>query len=156
MKDLKIILGLLVILVLTFIFFQAIGFVYEQIPKAEKTTMVQESNSPDSVMQIYNGILPCENCQGINTEITFIRKIQSKGEINGEYILLEQYIGEQESPIIKEGGWSGEILQNGETIITVNVQGENRYFLLEEDSILMLDSEKRTIQNNLNYRLQRI
>jgi uncharacterized lipoprotein NlpE involved in copper resistance len=156
MKNLKAYTGLVIALIVSVILLQIMAWAYNKIPNQAQNTN-QNQEIPESVFQIYNGILPCEDCEGIRTEITFNREVESKGDISGDFILYEQFLGKDDNaPIIEEGYWFAEILGNSETIITVNSKTGPRYFLLEEDSILMLDENKNIIDTELNYRLQRI
>ncbi len=118
----------------------------------------EKESVPEKVMQIYNGTLPCADCGGIQTEISFVRETNSN-EIKGKFNLQEVYIGKSKTPFYTEGEWSARVSSLGKTIITINTdkpKSEQKEFLLESESILMLDQDGNEIESSLNYRLNRL
>ncbi len=75
---------------------------------------------PSSQHGVYQGILPCGDCNGIDTTLTL--------NLNDTYVIQKVYVGSDKSPIITSGDvkWSddGNVLElSGED------EQQNRYFV---------------------------
>lgn len=91
---------------------------------------------------IYEGVLPCADCEGIQAVL----------ELNssGFFKLEETYLGEDDSLFITEGKWSVD--DSGK--ITLAEEGGQIYFKVVSDKeIKMLDRSGNDIESELNYSL---
>lgn len=92
------------------------------------------------MQQSYQGVLPCADCQGINTAL-FLDK-------NGTWVMTQDYIGKK-TTFATFGSWARTASQ----LVLTEPNGEKTYFRAGDDSLLLLDSEGNTINSLLNYRL---
>ncbi|PSU48801.1 hypothetical protein C9J12_09835 [Photobacterium frigidiphilum] len=95
----------------------------------------------------YNGILPCADCSGIETQLMLKQ--------DGSYMLTETYQG-------KEGGdveRSGQLEWNaaGNTVTLLNDNGSSIQYFVGERRLFRLDREGKRITGDLaeNYILQK-
>lgn len=102
------------------------------------------------------GVLPCADCDGIQTRLVL------RGE-NGarRYLLEETYLGaEGDNAFVQEGEWREETVQLegvDTTVYRLDPQGPGRWFWLQPDGGLeMLEGEGRASLDGLAYRLQRL
>lgn len=104
-------------------------------PKPDHSTA---KNSLD-VFGIYKGVIPCADCNGIETEVILNK--------DNSYVLSQQYLGKGSNKIFKKEGkwsWDGEfnILLEGHT------DGPNKYFV-SENKLLQLDMTGSKIEGAL-------
>ncbi len=87
---------------------------------------------------IYNGFIPCDDCNGIKTSLAL--------NSNNTYILIRQYVGKSEREIVEKGkyttGNSGDIL-----VLTPRntVETGIHYFRVGESSLIQLDNNGNAI-----------
>lgn len=87
----------------------------------------------------YKGVLPCADCEGIETELTLDR--------NGNYVLKTTYLGKSATSFEKSGTYTWA--EDGGTIILSDItDAPNRYFV-GENQIFQLDMEGNRITGNL-------
>ena len=102
------------------------------------------------------GVLPCADCDGIQT------RLQLHGDDGGRrYELEETYLGAAgDNVFVTEGDWVQETRRGDGTEATVyrlDPQGPDRWFELRPDgSLEMLDGEGRPLDGARAYRLQRL
>lgn len=104
------------------------------------------------------GVLPCADCDGIQTRLV----LSSDGERH-RYLLEETYLGgdgEGENRFVLEGDWieePGQVRGEPAVVYRLDPQGAGRWFWLQPDGALeMLDGENRPTANGIDYRLQRM
>lgn len=95
---------------------------------------------------VYTGILPCADCEGIQTEI----------ELNSDFIYQKttNYLGKSQEPIATEGKFNWD--ETGNEIKLQNEGNPNSYKVVE-NALIALDMEGNVIDGNLksNYRLEK-
>ena len=86
---------------------------------------------------IYQGILPCADCEGIKTQLTLNKDLT--------YVLQTQYLGRKDSVFTKKGkfGW----VNNGGSIVLDN--DNNQKYLVGENRIFHLDKDGNRISGDL-------
>lgn len=114
-----------------------------------KTTPVDSHNSQNSLdwAGVYEGVLPCENCQGVETNIQI--------DENMDYELSQNYMGGEEENNINETG-KFEWNKQGNTISL----GERRklYFKVSENYLLQVFKDESKVMGDsaMQYRLRKI
>lgn len=95
----------------------------------------------------FSGILPCADCEGIDTRITL--------RADGTFFSQQLYLGEAKPNHAADlGKWV--MSHYGNVLVIRGQQSEPRYFLVKyPDTLEMLDLEARTIFSELNYKLTR-
>jgi copper homeostasis protein (lipoprotein) len=103
----------------------------------------------------WTGVLPCRDCQGIDSRLVLRKTERERG-----YVLSETYIGGAgENTFVREGSWE-EVLErvDGETM-TVYIldpdQGGQRYALQPDGALVLLDGPGSRQTQAIAYRLQR-
>lgn len=87
----------------------------------------------------YKGVLPCADCEGIETELTLDR--------DGSYTLKTTYLGKNATPFENSGTYTWA--EDGSTIILSGItDAPNRYFV-GENKIFQLDMEGNRISGEL-------
>lgn len=112
-----------------------------------------EGLTPSAVIFTYKGVLPCADCQGINTQL----------EINQDsstFTLAETFQGKStgDSSFIISGRFSRlSAADSVSTVLELTSNDRKDYFLVEGDSsLLKLDQNAKTINSGANYRLNRL
>ncbi len=102
------------------------------------------------------GVLPCADCDGIQT------RLQLREDAEGpRYVLEETYLGGSgENRFVQEGDWRQEDAQVGgveAAVYRLDPDGPGRWFWLQPDGALeMLEAEGRPAADGVAYRLQRL
>ena len=80
---------------------------------------------------VYNGFLPCEDCQGIKTTLAL------NGN-NDSYIMMIQYTGKSDREITEKGKfvWHEE---DNTLILTPRKNGSSHQYLMTNDELIKLD-----------------
>ena len=125
--------------------------------QAEAEADAGQSQAPiEDFERSWLGVLPCADCDGIQTRLVL------RGE-NGarRYLLEETYLGaEGENAFVQEGEWREETIQlegADTTVYRLDPEGPSRWFWVQPDGGLeMLEGEGRASLNGLAYRLQRL
>jgi copper homeostasis protein (lipoprotein) len=113
--------------------------------------------SVKKVVAVYEGVLPCADCQGIRTELTLF-------EDDSTYKLVETYLGtpDGDRTVESEGTWAlrRPTFKDPEASIyqlhPAGKPGEVRNFLIvDERQIRQLDAAGREIGSRLEYTLTR-
>jgi copper homeostasis protein (lipoprotein) len=84
---------------------------------------------------VYRGVLPCADCEGIQTEI----KINDKSE----FTLSKQYLGRSSQVLVSEGFFTWD--EYGGKIILEN---EQMSFMVGENRLILLDKDSKRIKND--------
>lgn len=123
------------------------------------STYKQPDKSSD-LSEIYQGTLPCADCSGLLTELTF--KKNAPEASGGAYLLKETYQGKNDKPFEKEGNW---IMTKGNTKnpnsiiyeLDSDKPGQSSYYLkVDEKTIKMLDRNKNEIESPFDLSLTKI
>lgn len=98
---------------------------------------------------IYQGVLPCASCEGIETQLELKR--------DGSYKLISVYLGKEADNRFEQTGqfhWD----EQGRTIQLDNAGGEPIYFRVEENGVRQLDMSRELITGPLadHYRLAKL
>lgn len=87
---------------------------------------------------VYNGFIPCKDCQGIKTTLAL--------NANNSYILISQYIGKSEREIVEKGkfDWNTE---NNTLVLTPRKELPTRHYLVAEgnNELFQLDDNGNRI-----------
>ncbi|MDD3458841.1 MAG: copper resistance protein NlpE [Weeksellaceae bacterium] len=122
----------------------------ESLTRPEADTTVDETapdmhNAQNSLdyTGVYKGILPCADCEGIDTEIT----LNPDETYETKYI----YLG-KDNKVFEDIG-SYEWLEDGTRIILENVDSGTEYYFVAENQLIKLDMQgnKITGPNEKNY-----
>lgn len=109
-----------------------------------------------SLDAIWQGVLPCADCDGIQTRLRLLADAQGR-----RYELQETYLAEDGGEVFDgQGGWSEETaVINGQPteVYRLDVQGASRWFSVQPDGALeMLDAREQPASDGLAHRLQRM
>ncbi|MCO5240253.1 MAG: copper resistance protein NlpE [Chitinophagaceae bacterium] len=126
-----------------------------------KTGMTGEPDAGSSLLSVFEGVLPCADCEGIRMELTLYQDIANAD--NNNYILKETYLGVNTADTVftSKGSWGiikGIKTDKEASVFVLNYDSpdESRYFLKENDStIVMLDQDQNKINSALNYSLHK-
>jgi uncharacterized lipoprotein NlpE involved in copper resistance len=99
----------------------------------------------DNIIGIYNGIIPCSDCKGINYIISL--------NIDSTYILSMEYIGkpEERNLFTSSGFWTIE----NHNVKLLNKYDGNYLFKISKSSLMMLDMNGNIMKNNEKYLLKK-
>jgi uncharacterized lipoprotein NlpE involved in copper resistance len=89
---------------------------------------------------LYKGVLPCADCEGIETAIM----------LNGDntYLIQTKYLGKGETkPIEKTGSFSWNA--DGNTVLFSGVENAPNQYFVAENKIIQLDMAGKKIESNL-------
>lgn len=113
-------------------------------------------NSPSDTTVTYSGTLPCADCEGIVTELTLQRLPEN------HFILKETYQGKNQT-LPSQGTYTivhGTAADPGATVIHLNPDKDRnlqRYYQqVNDNELLLLDADQKTIQSGLNYTLKKV
>ena len=95
------------------------------------------------MQQSYRGILPCADCEGIETSLFL--------ETSGTWVMNQYYQGKKTS-FASYGEWA----RTANKLVLTSSNGEKQYFLPKEDSLVMLDTKGAPIQSPLNFTLKAV
>lgn len=109
-------------------------------------------------LEIYEGIIPCADCEGIKLTLKITRDYQS-------YELTEEYLGKSNKPFISKGKLNTERGFESDpnaTLYILNFDGpeENQKYFVRlsnlKNKIILLDKNRKIIRSKLNYELKKI
>jgi copper homeostasis protein (lipoprotein) len=111
-----------------------------------------------ALSKTYSGLLPCADCEGIQTELILSQSGLSVAE--GTFVLKETYLGEKDGVVQSTGLWTtlrGTATDANATVVQLNPNklSDVRYFLKVSDTeIKLLDKNQQEIDSALNYTLK--
>ncbi len=128
---------------------------------AIKTQVPGEPDATRMLVGVFEGVLPCADCEGIRTELTLYQDVANAD--NNNYILKETYLGVNtgDTTFTSKGRWDivkGIKTDKDASVFFLNYDrpDEPKYFLKQDDStIVMLDKEQNKIDSLLNYTLRK-
>ncbi|MDP4240723.1 MAG: copper resistance protein NlpE [Bacteroidota bacterium] len=117
-----------------------------------------------SSVSVYEGTLPCSDCQGIKTTLTLY---QNKAKKQNTYKLQEIYIGQNDDKAFEtDGTWvavKGTKEDPNAIVYQLSVQNEDpedsdviNYLVVDKNTIKLLDEEMNQYESKANYNLTRI
>lgn len=114
------------------------------------------SPSASSLDATWQGVLPCADCDGIQTRLRLVADDQGR-----RYELQETYLSRDGGEVFEgQGTWNEEtaVLDDQPTVVyRLDTQGASRWFALQPDGALeMLDGQERPTADGLAHRLQRM
>ena len=115
-------------------------------PTNTSTAQTIASQSTSSDMRWtghYKGILPCADCNGIETEL------ELKSDYS--YELSEEYLGKNNSDFKSKGNFTFDDKTN---IVTLDHQGQNRKFFVGDNFVELRDMQTgQAFETKLNYKM---
>ncbi|MRS15124.1 envelope stress response activation lipoprotein NlpE [Enterobacteriaceae bacterium RIT691] len=103
-----------------------------------------QEQSLQPMQQSWRGILPCADCEGIETTL-FLEK-------DGTWVMNERYQGVRHEP--SSFGSYGTWARTAEKLVLTDSKGEKTYYQAKGDKLEMLDREGNPIVSSLNYTLE--
>ena len=121
-------------------------------PAASSQAPAPGSSLLDSTWQ---GVLPCADCDGIQTRLRLVADDQGR-----RYELQETYLAQDGGEVFEsQGDWIEEtaVLNDQPTVVyRLQANGASRWFSLQPDGALeMLDGQEQPMADGLAHRLQR-
>jgi len=124
-----------------------------------KQVLLPDNNS----VIVYEGILPCADCEGIKTTLTLFQNNLKK---QYTYRLQEEYLGQSNGKIFETTGkWNAlkGTQQDPKAIVyQLAVQNDDpedsdviNYLIVNKNTIKMIDEEMNEYESKLNYTLSR-
>ncbi|MGK9174809.1 envelope stress response activation lipoprotein NlpE [Yokenella regensburgei] len=108
-----------------------------------QTVSPPESHELKPMQQSWRGILPCADCEGVETSL-FLEK-------DGTWVMNQGYQGAKGAEeFASYGVWA----RTADKLVLTDTAGEKRYFRPRGDALEMLDREGNPIHSQLNYTLQ--
>lgn len=130
----------------------------DQAARAPSTPALGEAPSPaaSELDSTWQGVLPCSDCDGIQTRLRLVADGQGR-----RYELQETYLAQDGGEVFEaQGAWTEEttVLGDQPTVVyRLDTQGASRWFSLQPDGALeMLDGPGRPTADGLAHRLQRM
>lgn len=110
----------------------------------------------DGLDATWQGVLPCSDCDGIQTRLRLVADDQGR-----RFELQETYLAQDGGDAFQsQGDWIEEdVAINGEPTVVYRLDagGASRWFWLQPDGALeMLDDRERATADGLAHRLQRL
>ncbi|SMC70682.1 copper resistance protein NlpE [Moheibacter sediminis] len=114
----------------------------ESVINPDEKQVVDEHNAKNSldILGTYKGILPCADCEGIETEITL-----SKDET---YTKKMKYLGKDEKVFEEMGDYTWK--EDGNTLVLENINSDIVEYFVSENSLTQLDMEGNKITGDLS------
>lgn len=110
--------------------------------RTEIEVLQPESLKP--MQQSWRGVLPCADCEGIETTL-FLEK-------DGSWVMNERYLdGKREaSSFASYGRWA----RTADRLVLTDSKGEKRYYRPKGEALEMLDREGHPVTSTFNYTLE--
>ena len=149
-------IGLVIIAVLVYVLF------FVKPPSKPQTSSAPiavptRMNEGTTNLGTFKGTLPCADCSGLETVITFTKKDTNSAE--GAYSMTETYTGKSVKPIETKGDWTtirGTKKDANATVYQLNPEkpDESEYYLkVDGTHIKMLDKQENEIKSPMNFTL---
>ncbi len=125
--------------------------------RAPTAPSAQAGESSDAAMDAtWQGVLPCADCDGIQTRLRLVADDQGR-----RFELQESYLSGDGAELFEgQGEWAEEnSVIDGESSVVyrLDINGASRWYSLKPDGALeMLDADKRASAEGLAHRLQRM
>ena len=126
-------------------------------------TVNHTTSTGNSALGVFTGVLPCADCEGIETTIT-LKENKVKNERT--YSLKEVYIGQgSNKPFETKGTWTiikGTPLDPNAIVYQLAVDNDDpedsdvvNYLVVDNSTLKLLDDEMNEIDSKLNYILKK-
>lgn len=105
----------------------------------DETTVVEDIHNANNSLDYagtYKGVLPCADCDGIETELTL--------DYQGNYVKKTKFLGKEESAAQEEKGtftWD----ESGSTITLTGITGMPNQYFVGENQLFQLDMSGKMI-----------
>ena len=89
---------------------------------------------------LYKGVLPCADCEGIETSIIL--------NADNTYLLQTKYLGKGDAPAVEKTGsftWNAA----GNTVIFANIENAPNQYFVAENKLIQLDMAGNKIEGKL-------
>jgi copper homeostasis protein (lipoprotein) len=128
---------------LIFILFSAIFSSYNLASAETAETKHQDSHHANNSLDwpgIYNGFLPCDDCNGVKMTLALNK--------NNSYLLITQYVGKSPREFVEKGKFTWGDKSN--TIVLTPRNGSTTHqYLVGEDMLIQLDNNGNRISGKL-------
>lgn len=140
------------------------SFLFSKISKSNPQKNSDKKNPPlvtrsvekESLVKTYYGILPCDDCDGVETTLVLT---VNQGLDGGTYKLIEKYIGRGNASLELQGDWTaseGLTEDPDAEIIVIDPEDEEAirgFYILSEDQIEDLDEYGNRFNDPEKHRL---
>lgn len=106
--------------------------------KNAETPDMHTSEMALDYLGVYEGILPCADCEGIKTQLTI--------HDDNTFTLVSDYLGEKEAKFEDKGSY---FIESGEILVIQDEDVDQKYFKLQEGSLAQLNADKKMIEGEL-------
>jgi copper homeostasis protein (lipoprotein) len=116
-------------------------------PEGKAPALTKTEKAANAYVGTYEGILPCADCEGIETELAL--------SPDTTFTLIEYYLTDNAELFLTEGTW--RVSDDLKYIILDSSQDEvlNMFYTLKGKDLLKLDMNAKPIESGLNYTLRR-
>lgn len=106
-----------------------------------ETAVVDTHTTQNSVdwEGVYEGILPCADCEGIQTAVEL--------KADNTFKKSEEYLGEEDAKFETTGAFFWD--KTGSIVVLENKEGEKESYRVGEGSLTMLDAEGNSVEGEL-------
>lgn len=114
----------------------------EIITRTPAEVVVDEHTAKNSldIVGTYTGVLPCADCEGIETEITLL--------VDETYTKSTKYLGKGEKVFEEIGDYTWKA--DGNTLILEGIDSEPVEYLVRENSLMQMDMQGNRITGDLS------
>lgn len=124
----------------------------ESVLNAETESQETVAEQPEAKSSIdfigsYKGVLPCADCEGIETLITL--------NPDESFSIKQTYLGKEDKPFEEIGSY--EWMEDGNRLMFEDTESNITYYLVTDGKLTMLDSEGNPVEgpNAANYELNK-
>lgn len=144
-------LGIL-LLILAALYFFSDGLNTNRGTNQTEQVTAETTPATPQVLGVYEGRLPCADCEGIDTVLTLY--------VDNTYEMSSTYIGKEVQPFIEKGQWAtvkGDATNPEATVYQLDSTGATvqNYLLVDDNTLQQLDSEKQPINSPFDLTLKK-
>lgn len=145
----NLIIGIVAVVILA-----VIGFVIlsNRSSQPTETTTDEMAIQPPTFSGTYTGVLPCADCTGLETSITFTPSASDPNM--GTFTMSEVYQGKSTEPMTSNGTYtvtSGTPTNPNAQVVELVTEGQDpEFYMVSENSLQMLSSDKTPIDAPFN------
>jgi len=131
------------------------------LPACTNTEKIKQTNTTQSVesktnwVGVYRGVLPCADCEGIQTmlhlkkDLTYVKSIQYQGRSSDLITQNGSFQWNREGTILTLMPWEKEEISDETTAGAKGKEQEKEMYRLGENELLMLDHQGKRIEGTL-------
>lgn len=114
----------------------------ESVINPTEKEVIDEHNAKNSldILGTYKGVLPCADCEGIETEITLLK--------DETYTKKTKYLGKDEKASEELGDYTWK--EDGNTLVLEGIDSKPIEYFVSENSLTQLDTEGNKITGDLS------